>query len=609
MDLFIKFWWTKRSKMEIKTSSYNNVGITILSIILLLLLLPINARADLIIWCAGDSQKIQPYDKEETKNFFWDSQTKTVRLHGAKNEYIAFQIVINAAGEKLSQVNISTDDFLNKEASISKNNISLFRENYLKVTVPSSNDGIPVTDAKIGIYPTQMVPFQAKKMGAPFNIENDSNQPVWVDTYIPEDAIAGDYESYFIITAEGKQPQKIKVLLTVWNFVLPYETHFKTYIYYGSEQLRWNFGYSNSEDPTFRGLEDNFFQMAHQHRLVLCPNIEVDWGYDKFEEYWNQRGRGAYIDGSAYMRKGQKRAPSNTWVASINIGDDKNEYKRLAKVLVDFFKKKGLADILMLYVYDEPRSKETYEFIRERCQWVHEAVGKELPCMVTVPIKPPNASWGSLVGYVDIWNSGDSSLKDINERIKAGDRVWTYNMGWGGGPYVDTPGVSGRTQAWVGWKFGFQGWMFWDSCYWIDTNNLRNNNGNKVKFDEINSNPYKYRTDVWNDPMTFDQMRRPGYLERDAIRLNGDGVLFYPGEDVGLKLPISSFTMKSLRRGLQDYEYLWLLKNMGREEIARSIVDTLIPEPKKWNKDVNVWYAARIKLAEEILSASVQKDR
>lgn len=561
------------------------------------------AQAELLFWCTGDSQKVKPYENIEEKNFFWDGKGKTVKLYSAKNEYAAFQIVIKAKDEKLSGVNVAAEDFKNKEETISRDNIELFREHYLKVTIPSSIDGKPVEDVQVGEYSTQMVPFYAPKGGAPFDIEKNRNQPVWVDVYIPEDTKPGDYESIFTISINNKEPIKIKVLLKVWDFVLPHQTHLRTYIYYGSEQLRWAFGYNDSSHHNFRKLEDKFFQMARQHRLNLCPNIEIDWGWDeqRLEKYWHERGRGIYIDGSAYTAGVGKGMPANTWIVQIDDFDHKAEYQRLASEVVKFFRKKGLEDILILYVYDEPRSKENYEFIRERCQWVHEALGKELPCMVTAPISTPNLFWGSLVGYVDIWNSGASSLKDIKKRQRAGDRVWTYNMGWGGGPYLDTPGISGRTQGWAAWKFGFEGWMFWDSCYWIDTGNLRDKSGKRMSFEEINANPEKYATDIWKNPMTFDQMKRPGYLEGDAIRLNGDGVLFYPGTEVGLEEPISSFVMKSLRRGLQDYEYLWLLKNMGREQQIKPIVDSLMPESKKWNKDVNVWYEARIKLAKEIL--------
>ncbi|MFA5145942.1 MAG: glycoside hydrolase domain-containing protein [Candidatus Omnitrophota bacterium] len=564
------------------------------------------AYAEVSIWCVGDCEKIAPYDKSEKKNLFWDGDENVVKIYGARNEYVSFQVIIKALNESLSGVTVLADEFRGKDAGIIEaSNIDLFKEHYLKVTVPSSFDGKPVDEAQIGVYPTQMIPFRSgRKTIMPFKIEKDQNQPIWVDIYIPEDAVAGEYESVFTIVSDGKEPVKVRVILTVWDFMLPHETHFRTYIYYGSEQLRWAFGYNDSGYPEFRALEDKFFQMAHQHRLVLCPNLEMEWGYDKFEKYWSERGRGPYIDGSAYTKRVGKKTPVNTWVIQIDDFDHEPEYQRLGKEALRFFAEKNVPDILMLYVYDEPCSKKNYDFIRERCDWVHKALGKKLPCMVTVPIKPPERSWGSLVGYVDIWNSGDSVLQDVRARQKAGDKIWTYNMGWGGGPYVDTSGLAGRTHAWMGWKFDIEGWMFWDSCYWIDTHSLRDKNGNKISGGEINKNPAQYSTNVWKDPMTYDQMRRPGYRESDAMRLNGDGVLFYPGEYIGLQEPISSFIMKSLRRGLQDYEYMWLARSMGKEKEVASIVDSVIIAPKKWNKDVNAWYTARMELAKVILSAS-----
>lgn len=38
---------------------------------------------------------------------------------------------------------------------------------------------------------------------------------------------------------------------------------------------------------------------------------------------------------------------------------------------------------------------------------------------------------------------------------------------------------------------------------------------------------------------------------------NGDGLIFYPGPDG----PLSTIRMKCIRDGLEDYEYLWLLKD------------------------------------------------
>ena len=541
------------------------------------------------VGCYGDCEKIGPKDSLQENNLFWDGKDKVVSLKGAKNEYVAFQIIIKA-GKSLSGVKVEAEEFKSKDGVISKSNIELFKEHYLDVTLTSRSDKSNIMkDAKAGEVTTQMIPSYAPKGGFPFEVKAGRNQPVWVDVYIPAEAKAGEYDAGFTVLAEGEEAVKLKVKLTVWNFALPEETHFRTYLYYGAEQIKWAHRYKDYGEK-FRTLEDKFLQMAHQHRFVACPGLELADAKFDFETYWKKYG--GYIDGSAYKEKTGKNTPVNTWVVSID-NDNDNAYKAAAKAVVDYFDKKGLTKILMLYVYDEPGTKEDYDIVKKRGELIHAATGKKLPVMLTEQIAPQNSSWGSLEGSVDIWNSGGSSWTDMKRVMAKGDRVWTYNAGWGGGPYVDTPGIAGRTQGWVGWKFGFDGWEFWDATYWIDKHNLRKGGAtHKV----IDANPEKYMIDLYENPLNFDETRKPNYPERDAIRINGDGIVFYPGYDVGLDEPVASFVMKSLRRGLQDYEYLWLLKKAGKESELKPIVDSLIPGQKTWNGSVTAWYDARLKL-------------
>ena len=97
--------------------------------------------------------------------------------------------------------------------------------------------------------------------------------------------------------------------------------------------------------------------------------------------------------------------------------------------------------------------------------------------------------------------------------------------------------------------------------------------------------------------MNFDESRKKGYPIKDSIRINGDGLLYYPGYDVGIEGPVASFALKSLRRGAQDYEYLWLLKQAGREKETEAIVSSVCPSACKWNEEVESWDKARLDLA------------
>lgn len=96
--------------------------------------------------------------------------------------------------------------------------------------------------------------------------------------------------------------------------------------------------------------------------------------------------------------------------------------------------------------------------------------------------------------------------------------------------------------------------------------------------------------------------------------INGDGVLIYPGQDLkhpeqdrGIAGPVASIRLKNIRRGMQDYEYLWLASKNGLEAEARAAADECVPrafsESKgnvAWSIKGSDWDAARWKLAEAL---------
>lgn len=98
--------------------------------------------------------------------------------------------------------------------------------------------------------------------------------------------------------------------------------------------------------------------------------------------------------------------------------------------------------------------------------------------------------------------------------------------------------------------------------------------------------------------------------------LNGDALLIYPGEFLGLDGPVPCIRLKALRRASQDYEYLRLLaEKMGHPRAVDDIVDGVLframhealkPGQDYWqprerdsrSHDPQEWDNARRKLAE-----------
>ena len=558
----------------------------------LLLALCAAAPAADTLWCVGESIKVAPGDAPVAANLAWDGAHHTVTLAAARNEYVAFQIIVHADATPLQAVTVVPSAFAGPGAGIPVADIDLFVEHYLTVTVSSRGDAShPFPGATAGEQPTQMVPFSATRFGAPFPVGAGRNQPVWVDLYVPEDAAPGRYTGSFTVTAGQQALGTISAALTVWPITLPAQTHFHSYLYTGPEQLRWGYHAGNDIDSdAFKAIEDRHFQMAHQHRLnfSICGGSGLEEVTARYLKYYT---------GIGFTQRVGKGVGQN--VACISPeGDSEAAFKDSCRTIVTRWGASRLDAVLFGYIWDEPHSDQDFLASKQRCDWVREAVGAKLSTYIATP------QWNRYAaGEVSIYS--EPSIEDIPRIIARGDSVWAVNAGYCAGPYVDAPGFGGRSIVWMNWRMKTGGWQFWDCCYWVDTQNRKHRERSRwvmdMSYAQINADPAKYLTDLWNDPMNFDESRKQGYPVRDAIRINGDGLLYYPGHDIGIDGPIASFALKSLRRGAQDYEYLWLLARAGKQAQADMVVATVCPEAGHWSEDAEAWDRARLRLASLLL--------
>jgi len=540
------------------------------------------------VWACGESLKVQPDMPAPAKNSVWSGKDGPVRLFGARQEYAAFQVIVRAGSEPLKDVEVRVSPLRSAGgAEIADSNIDLFRQHYLRVTVPSQYDtDVPVPDTRAGEQPVQLVPLRVGRPGATFDVASWRNQPVWVDIYVPEGQAPGDYAGEVSVTASGNPLQRLPVQLTVWSFTLPRETHLKNVVPTGVEQLRWAFKIDAEDEASLRKVEDQLFQLAHQHRINFQPSQE-----DDLVAEWGGAYR-KYLTGSAYTQRAGQGVGPNLLMTGVG-GESQDEVTRSIKQVAAWWKAQPepmrKATTLACYVYDEPQDDEDFAAVEARGKWLRAAIGKELPLFLTTT-KPQRVS----PGLIDAW--GELPASEVPKHQARGEQAWATNQGYAAGPYVDTAGYAGRSQGWMAWKMGLQAWHFWDGCYWVDRQNLYGSNGNRLTYREVNASPERYLTDTWTNPLTFDQKRNP--RQKDWIRLNGDGVLFYPGTPAGLREPLASFTLKSLRRGLQDYEYLWLLRKQGQS--ADDLVNRLVPRPNEWSRDPEAWDLARVELGKRL---------
>lgn len=179
---------------------------------------------------------------------------------------------------------------------------------------------------------------------------------------------------------------------------------------------------------------------------------------------------------------------------------------------------------------------------------------------------PPKTDW---VGVVDIWVELPKQYvaSDVQAAINRGESVWSYNClqqddyspKW----LLDYAPINYRIQpGFINQSLGMTGLLYWRADYWT--------------------------SDPWNNVA--------GY----SASYPAEGLLVYPGQQVGISGVAPSMRLKYLRDGVDDYDYIQLLKQRGQGDWALSIARTIGPDWSNWTRDANALEAARRQLGEKL---------
>jgi len=529
-------------------------------------------------------------------------------ISGARGEFESFQIIVTAAGANLQDISAELSP-LKKETGVQTQNIaslpgksvSIYNEVFIPVRYSAPGATVPP-----GLIADPLVPFvnpytneevrepqwrgerlEGARFGATgFDLWQDRHQPLWVDVEIPKDAAPGVYSGTFSVRARNVQPASIPVRVTVWDFVLPdgptHENHFGHFSY----MARYHKLEENSEK--YRLLEDRYIAMMAAHRINpplprrLYPKVAED-GTAQFDEETDRRIT-EFVEQYHVTNIEVPRAPfSNVLTAN------RDKAIRYYRSWYAYLKTKGWAERAYLYMLDEPNEKEAYEQVRQLGAMVHEAE-PGLRCLVVEQPYSQDPEWGSIDEAVDIWCPlfaflDESSIKRVQTQ---GDVVWSYTALCQGAPsyhpeyekvrndappywQIDFPILSYRIAPWLNRRYGVTGLLYWTTVCW--------------------SSPQR---NPWDDP---------GF----RLQFNGEGMLFYPGEDAGIDGPIASIRLKNLRDGMEDYEYFSLLEKHGGKAIVDEIVRLAVPTWGTWNQDPRQLLKLRERLANEIMRKASQR--
>jgi len=536
----------------------------------------------------------------------------SAHIKAAKNEFEPFQLIVTADQGDLAGVDVNVSDLSDGHGnSLPANSVMIYKEVFMNVKTPSTTQG------GTGEWPDALIPKKDEYVGEvrnafPFSVSAGRNQPVWIEIYVPPTAAAGEYSGSATVTADGQNPVVIPIQLTVWNFALPSVSTLKSAYSIDYHLLPTGHGLPAYSDPPSSDdmfLTELYAQANLLHRITdnYLPPPAMMGGLTNGVTNWGafDAAFGPFLDGTVLL-PGQK-LPGNK-MTSYQLFDYGHQTDiPYLKDYAQHFKSKGWFDRLFQYTCDEPPNGCSWDQIKTRGDALHQA-DPDLRALVTTSIQKATAAGVAGVinlltptlRYIDdkpvqssVGNepgqTSDTSMVG-NQRSKYGPEVWWYQACGshgcniiGGGPddpqkyyvdwptyMIDLPAMFNRVMQWESFKYNVQGELYFDMVYAYGS----------------------------GDP----------WLSQYYFGGNGDGTLYYPGNPSKIggntHIPIESIRLKLIREGMEDYEYMNLLKTLGDADYANQQVAQVVTNTYTFSKDPAVLYDSREKMADKILTHS-----
>jgi hypothetical protein len=551
------------------------------------------------IWAVDDGEKVKQNDLQHwaaasPQNRVWDGST--IRLFAARNEIVAFQIILEAAGSGAQQVTVAFDSlqngatlitnrFSNDPYSYVGRYIEMFVEHYQNVTSRSpygtSNgemEARPLPDAEhLGLIPDALVPFDApvKKPshgqgGAPFDIAAGRNQAVWVDIYVPKWASAGTYAGTVRVVEGGVTTRRIPLQLNVYDVVLPDETHQKSFFIWNAGLLANRYGIT-AESNQYWTLFQRFMNTAHRHRMSLVDGFRTLTGTNGFVNRLSGYYTGAWYTasqgyegpgtgtGDNLYAIGAYDQPNNGWQSGF-WPNEAAAWQGAADNWEQWFLDNAPNTLRFKYMDDEPNMQDAaiMDVLRQKCAWITSSsgVGKNLHRFTT-----REYVYGGLYGSVDFWGlcgTPGVQLNVMRDRKNRGELFAIYNgtrPTWGQMELVDNFATDNRVNPWICWKYGVDVIFLWETSYYAEM-----------------KSPHPSAVNTWEQ----------NFIPGTSGKSWGAGMWLYPGreseypmDDRGVDGPITSIRMKNFRRGQQDVECMWLAKQSGVD--VTDLINRVVP--------------------------------
>ena len=541
---------------------------------------------DVAVWWCDATRKVPP------ERALPQDGSEAVRLAAAKNDFEAVQVVVRPS-RPLKSLRATSSSLTGPAGEIPADHVRTLRVAYHTVHTPTDATGLK------GRWPDALPPLTR-----PISIPAGENQPLWVLVHVPASAAAGDYRGQIALAADGWSAT-VPIRLHVWDFALPARNHLETAFGFSPRDVFRYHGLTREEDQ--RKVLDYYWRSFAEHRISPYDPTPLDPIRVRFvPEAMPAR---AELDFAAFDRA-MARAVSEFRVTNFRLsiegmgggtfhsrseprigkyGEETRQYQQMfsdyVRQLEQHFREKGWLKMAYVYWFDEPAPRD-YEFVIQGMQRLR----KYAPGLQRMLTEEPGEE---LAGSVDIWCPVTSKYDHsaAEKRRAHGERFWWYVCTGPKAPYctlfIDHPATELRIWLWQTWQRNIAGILVWRANYWTSS----------AAFPDEPQNPYE-------DPMSY----RSGYSTPRGEKRpwgNGDGRFLYPPEAAArpglsgpgpvIEPPVSSIRWEMLREGIEDYEFLYLLRELLEQRRANLPADAaakyqrLLEVPESITRDMKTF--------------------
>jgi Domain of unknown function (DUF4091) len=495
------------------------------------------ARSEPVVWTASTLHRVGMSESP--------SGGAQVSVAAARNGYASFQIVVNGASG-LSNVNVSVSDLKGPGgAVIPHSSFALYREKYVNVTASSPNWGGSNKPHGPGWYADGLIPFTDPETGKPL-----SGAQIQA---VPFDVKSGANQPIWV---DLLVPQNAKngdytgtytvtsnegnvtgtIALTVWNFSLPTTPSLKT---------SFLFSHAGTLEAQKELLRNKISPSATP--AVNMPLLS---------------GRGLNATDTGPF------SGADIGNCRMSPAPDVNEFKRRTN---------GQQPGVLLYDYSADEIGHCTNLYPTIRQWAFNMHQAGINNLVSISPTPALFSDGSNTGRsaVDIWvllpvmyNNSKSAVEQV---LKKGDSVWSYNTlvqdAYSPKWEIDFDPVDFRIEpGFISQSLNLTGLLYWRIDRWP--------------------------SDPWNNVNNTGSFSSANYP--------GEGMLVYPGQQVGVPGVVASMRLKWIRDGIEDYEYAQILKSLGKADLALQISRSVGPDWTNWSRDAKAIDNARLQIGRAI---------